>query len=391
LKILKTFQYIFNAYFALLLLPFTPTKKNIWLIGGHNAKLYTDNAKVFYEYILEHHPEIEIYWIIDKNAPAFKQIKGKKIIKGSIQSYFYFYYAEVTLFSDTLNSDIAPFSFVLPLIKKFYNRTFKVYLSHGTIAFKKMPKYTGKIGQIKKDIFYSYNLAIASSEFAKKAMIGYNIQANNIVIAGSARHDTLRHQTSTQRSILISPTWRGWLANLSTLKESNFFDHYSTLLSDSRLINYLQIHNITLHFYLHHMFHYYWDEFKTFENDRVKILPPESNISHIISTSELMITDYSSICSDFYYLQKPVLFFQFDREEFMTEIGSEIDLVNDTFGDVSFKNDTLIDKLITTLDNNHTLSDLQKEGEKYFIHFRDKENCHRIYININKRLNEKAL
>jgi CDP-glycerol glycerophosphotransferase (TagB/SpsB family) len=367
-----------------------PKKKNIWLIGGHNGQLYTDNAKVFHQYILAHHPHIDIYWVIAKNAPAFQKINAKKLHKGSIKSYLYFYHAEVTLFSDTLNSDIAPLSFVLPLIKRFYRRTFKVYLSHGTIVFKKMPTYTGKVGQIKKDIFHSYNLAIASSELSKKAMIGYNIQKDNIVIAGSARHDTLLQRKATQRSILVSPTWRNWLSTPSSLKDSDFFHHYHRLLVDARLNDYLETHNIILHFYLHHMFHHHLHAFESLGNDRIHILPPQSNIAEIIATSELMVTDYSSICSDFYYLQKPVLFFQFDRDKFITEIGSEIDLKHDTFGDVSFECERLIDKIIASLETGNKLSNLQKEGEKYFIHFTDKENCKRIYHSIIKRTKARA-
>ena len=236
---LKTLHSIFNAYLALILFPFIKKKDNIWLIGGHNGQLYTDNAKVFHQYILNKHPKIDIYWVVSKGAPAERHIKNNIVFKGSLQSYLYFYQAHVVLFSDTLNSDIAPFSFVLPFIKKFYNRTFKVYLSHGTIAFKKMPTKTGKIAQIKKDIFHSYNLAIASSELSKKAMIGYNIQADNIVIAGSARHDKLQVLTSNKDTILIAPTWRGWISSNETFENSAFFRQYSTLLSEPILLHYL--------------------------------------------------------------------------------------------------------------------------------------------------------
>lgn len=376
---------MFNAYFALLTLPFIKKRTSIWLIGGHNAKLYTDNAKVFYEYILEYHPHINIYWITDKDAPAFKQIKGRKLIKGSIKSYQYFYQAKIVLFSDTLNSDIAPLSFILPVVKHFYMRTFKVYLSHGTIAFKRMPQHTGKIGEIKKAIFNSYNLAIASTELSKTAMIGYNIKPSSIVLAGSARHDALEPLYSSQRSILIAPTWRGWLTDLDSLKKSAFFRHYSILISNKKLHLYLRQNDIIIHFYLHHMFHKYWKTFQTFENDVIKILPPHAKVNVEIMSAELMITDYSSMCSDFYYLRKPVLFFQFDREEFIKHIDSEIDLRNDTFGEVFIDSNPLIEHLIETVKQGNIISKKQKEGEKYFIHFTDKQNCTRIYDTIIKR------
>ena len=384
LKTLQILGYILHAYLALFSLFMPQKKQKIWLIGGHNAKLYTDNAKVFYEYILEHHPEIKIYWIIDKNAPAFLEIKGQKCIKGSVQAYRYFYQAQVVLFSDTLNSDIAPFSFVLPIVKGFYNNVFKVYLSHGTIAFKKMPQHQGKIKVIKDAIFNSYDLAIASTTLAQKAMLGYSIKPSAIVLAGSARHDTLVHRHTSKKVILITPTWRAWISDIESFKKSEFLYHYRQLLSDGTLLEYLRKHTIVIHFYLHHLFHSYEKALMDLENDVIKILSASSNIADEIASAKMMITDYSSMCSDFYYLEKPVVFFQFDRQRFIQEIGSEIDLEKDTFGEVFYESATLIKNMIETFDRGNTLSDEQKEGEKYFIHFKDKQNCMRIYDTIIK-------
>ena len=359
--------------------------KNLWLIGGHNGQLYTDNAKVFHAYLLQHHPEIELYWVINKNAPAFSMVQGDKIIKGSIKSYLYFYRAEVALFSDTLNSDIAPFSFLLPIVKHFYDKTFKVYLSHGTIAFKKMPSFSGRVAKLKHDVFASYDLAIASSVLSKKAMIGYGIGSSNIVIAGNARNDALEAKPTTRRSILIAPTWRPNLQEKAAFKENDFYQQYSTLLTDTKLLRYLEKEEIYIDFYLHHMFHCHHDYFQTLQSSYVHILPPEAEISQVIASAEMMVTDYSSICADFYYLRKPVLFFQFDQKTFSASPGSEIDLENDTFGDVYFEVDILIKALIDTLESKQ-YSDKQKAGEKYFIHFRDKQNSERIYHAIQERL-----
>jgi len=378
--------YIFNAYIAFILYIFSKREKNIWLIGGHNGTLYTDNSKVFYEYIVEKHPLVDIYWIINKDAPVFDQIKANKLIKGSIKSYLYFYHARVVLFSDTLNLDIAPFSFVLPCIRRVYKKKFKVYLSHGTIAFKKMPKKSGFIQEIKESIFRSYDLAIASTLLEKRAMQDYGIKSSNIEILGSARHDTLQTLQSSKSTLLIAPTWRGWLYKQKSLQDTEFFQHYSRLLTHPLLKSHLEEHDITIHFYLHHMFHKFYDEFKVCESNRVVILPASANITHSILSSQMMVTDYSSICSDFYYLQKPVLFFQFDRDEYIEKIGSEIDLTQSVFGDIAYSVEESVDKLIASINNGFKLSPLQKEGEKYFINFQDRENCRRIYDTILKKL-----
>ncbi len=391
MKLLHNIYYIFNAYIALVLFLFTKKQKDVWLIGGHNAKLYTDNSKVFYEYILLNHSSINIYWIVDKNASIMQDIKGERLIKGSIKSYLYFYYAKVVLFSDTLNSDIAPFSFVLPIVKHFYTHVLKIYLSHGTIALKKMPQYQGKIAKLKQAIFYSYDLAIASTELSKKAMLGYNINPTAIQLLGSARHDVLKSIPNAQRVILITPTWRSWLSSKNILKESDFFNQYKSLLLDINLHLFLRENNIHIHFYLHHMLHQYYSIFQDFENDVIKILAPSVNINNEIMSAELMITDYSSMCSDFYYLQKPIVFFQFDREKYIKKIGSEIDLENTIFGDVFDDSPSLVEHIITNMTKQISISKKQKEGERYFIHFKDKQNCSRIYNAITKKILSKKL
>jgi len=389
-NVLDKIYAIINAYLALVCYPFFKPKKPLWLIGGHNAKLYTDNAKVFYEYILQEHQNIDICWVIDKDAPAFEHIQGKKVIKGSLQSYLYFYHARVVLFSDTLNSDIAPFSFLLPFVRHFYDKTYKVYLGHGTIAFKKMPSFTGRLAQLKKDVFYSYDLAIASTTLAQKAMIGYNINPSAIVLCGSARHDALESTEHNKNTILLTPTWRPWLQGIKDFDSSDFFHQYALLLSHKKLLTYLKAQGISLQFYLHHMLHEHWEAFKVYENDQVHVLPPHTAIDESIKSAKLMLTDYSSTCSDFYYLQKPVLFFQFDQKRFSEDVGSEISLKNDTFGEVAFDVDTFVTHIINTIENGYTLSKKQKEGEKYFIHFKDNQNCRRIYDTICQR-NPKTL
>ncbi len=383
---IRKIRYIINAYIALFIYLFTKRRDDIWVIGGHNGRLYTDNAKVFYEYIVDNHPHIEIYWFVNSDATIHNQIIGKKITKGSIRGYLYFYHSKVALFSNTLNLDLAPFSFILPLVRAIYKRRFKVYLSHGTIAFKKMPQFSGAVGDIKRAIFRSYDLAIASTLLEKIAMEGYGIEESNIYIRGSARHDKLHSTPSDKKTILIAPTWRGWLSREESLKESKFFIEYTELLSNHRLIEYLQTHNIYIEFYLHHLFHNFYDEFKPYSNSHITILAPNTNISKSIMSSKLLITDYSSISADFYYLKKPVLFFQFDRDRYIDEIGSEIDLREDSFGEVLYSVEELVDSTISTIDNHLLIPKKQRDGEKYLINFIDRDNCMRIYDTIQKKL-----
>ena len=383
---MQKLKYIFNAYIALFIYIFSKRKRDVWLIGGHNGMLYTDNAKVFYEYILDNHKDIDIYWIIDKNSSIKDKIRGEKIIKGSVQNYLYFYHSKVNLFSDTFNSDIAPLAYILPFINFIYFRRFKVFLNHGRIAFNRVPKFSYLIQKIKDNIYRSYNMGVASTELEISAMVGNGIKDKNIVLTGSPRDDKLFDESSKKQNILIAPSWRGWLYGNDSLKDSEFYSNYIALLSDRRLHNYLKENNIYISFYLHHMFHKFYQEFIEYKSDMIIILETNADISKEIRGSKLLITDYSSVCADFYYLRKPVIFFQFDREIYKKEIGSYINLDRDRFGEVAFSVDEVVDKFIESVEREYRISPLQKDGEKFFVNFVDRDNCKRVYNKIREKI-----
>jgi len=132
------------------------------------------------------------------------------------------------------------------------------------------------------------------------------------------------------------------------------------------------------------MFHKFEDEFKAYENDCITLLPAEANISKEIMGANLLMTDYSSICSDFYYLQKPIVFFQFDMEKYNDNVGSEINLETEIFGDVYYDLKSIIEKIEYLVKNDFKLSVAQKNGEYFFINYKDNNNCKRIYSAIVK-------
>ena len=172
----------------------------------------------------------------------------------------------------------------------------------------------------------------------------------------------------------------------SDITESDFYNQYVSLLSNKVFLDYLKTNNLVVELFLHHFMLPHLEVFKYLDNEVVNILSADVDVlSHILGSS-LMITDYSAICAQKYYLRKPILFFQFDQERYEMEMGSYIDLKNDTFGDVSTNIQELVKKIIFSMENEFPVSPLQIEGEKYFVHFTDKHNCDRIFTEIIKRL-----
>ena len=54
-----------------------------------------------------------------------------------------------------------------------------------------------------------------------------------------------------------------------------------------------------------------------FESQNLKLIQPgEKNINHLLMKSKVLVTDYSSVAWDFYYMKKPVCFYHFDQDKF---------------------------------------------------------------------------
>jgi CDP-glycerol glycerophosphotransferase (TagB/SpsB family) len=74
---------------------------------------------------------------------------------------------------------------------------------------------------------------------------------------------------------------------------------------------------------------------KGFSLENIEILDQDTDLQEAIAASALLVTDYSSVCWDFLFLDRPVLFYQFDRDDFLEHTGSYIDLGKDLFGPVA--------------------------------------------------------
>lgn len=105
----------------------------------------------------------------------------------------------------------------------------------------------------------------------------------------------------------------------------------------------------------------------------------------------MLITDYSSVAFDIAYLNKPILYYQFDHEDVFsgahTYQKGYFDYERDGFGDIAHTESALLIKLNQLIHgNDDNLKIYQERGNKTFA-FRDNLNCERVYqaiMNLDK-------
>jgi CDP-glycerol glycerophosphotransferase (TagB/SpsB family) len=102
----------------------------------------------------------------------------------------------------------------------------------------------------------------------------------------------------------------------------------------------------------------------------------------IYAESALVLTDYSSAALDFAYLKKPVIYAQFDREEFFSgaHVGTPgyFDFERDGLGEVTYDYDSTVDKLIEYIKSGCKMKDKYLDRRKRFFAFSDKNNSRRL-------------
>ncbi len=135
---------------------------------------------------------------------------------------------------------------------------------------------------------------------------------------GMCRFDRLHDISEGGRKIFIFPTYRHEIyfrkMNESSFKTTEFFNSWHSFLNSAGFVELIESNEIEVLFSVHPNLAGF---LHLFENNYIKTIDPaQVNFDEVISTSSLLLTDYSSIFCDFDYLGKYSLFFQFDSETF---------------------------------------------------------------------------
>ena len=90
------------------------------------------------------------------------------------------------------------------------------------------------------------------------------------------------------------------------------------------------------------------------ESERITIKSRIENFTELFESTSLLVTDYSSVFFDFAYLRKPVIYTQFDKEEFFQSHSYEkgyFEYETDGFGPVCYSLDETVQEIINIMEN----------------------------------------
>ena len=375
----------FTAYY--LLKPYWDSR-HIQLVYEKFCMMAQDNGYYFFKYCMDHEEEKRqnnhIYYVITKDAPDRKKLDAYQshlVDFMSIRHMIYMIAAELLVSTDTRNHLYAMRQRG-SILKRYLRKKPLVFLQHGVTALKKVDFFYGK-GKSG-----SCNLFVVTSDFEKKIVEDYfGYAEDEIVNSGFARWDVLEDKSEGLREILIMPTWRAWLENvtLEEFKESDYFHNYMALLNSPRFHCFLEKNDLLANFYLHSKFREFIQDFSV-ESDRIRLIVfGEEPANELMMRCKMLVTDYSSVCWDVFYLDKPVVFFQFDRDKYMEAHGSYLDMDRELFGDCAQDVDGLLTYMEKCADDHFVVRPEYEKMQKSFYKYFDDQNSRRICDAIVKK------
>ena len=347
-------------------------KKDIWLIG-ERMNTYQDNGMYFFKYLQNTHPEIESYYVISKDYSGL--VDSENVLRyNSFKHKVYFCAARV--YANSHYDAAYPRTCLTQKRYRMASKTQNVFLQHG-ITCSDVSQYYGKAAS---DI----NMFVCAVPIEKiVAMRDFGYQDDETPLTGFARFDGL-NDMNAQPQILLMPTWRRSLQGCSEedFLQTDYYKYLYQFLTSNWLHEFLLQQNIRLKFAPHYEMTPYLYLFEDLKDGRIDIVnTSQVSVQTLLKESALLITDVSSVQFDFAYMQKPIIYYQWDYEEITkAHLGKgyfNFDI--DGFGPICKTLDALKDTLESVANTNWQMSADYIQRVDAFFKYRDTKNCERIY------------
>lgn len=375
-----------------------PKSSTIWVFGAWDGKLFSDNSKYLYKYMLNSHPEIHAVWI------AKDRDLVRKMHKEGYCSYYYHSLKGVLLsvragavfFTNGLGADVDAWA---------HSRCQRVCLWHGS-PLKKIGydnsnwKKIGQAGNKRRPTKRRFQVRenrdqdiyiVSSDEVKEKFKTAFMIKENQIYVAGQPRNDSFVRATESQfinglksthpdaKIVCYLPTHR----NFGTTKNNPLTP--DILLETDK---YLREKNIVLILkpHTHEM-----DNFRSIMGKFANIFlaVDESVFSDVYSFlphCDCLISDYSSVYLDFLCTNKPVVLFPYDMDDYMkNDAGLYYEYPDIVPGHMGMTWKEVLELVCIELDKD-SVSDQYMRIRDKFNKYNDGRNCERVYSLVKKRL-----
>jgi len=304
-------------------LPVRRAFANAWVLMDRITDA-DDSAEVVFRHLRKKHRKINAWFVVDGASEDFRRLRGegwrRVIPHGTLRWRLLMAHCQHLISSHVDRVIINPPGLDHLVSGRPWAYTF---LQHGVIKDDISRWLNGK------NIDLMVTSTIAEYESITGDGTPYDLTSKEVVLAELPRfdrlHDLAHKLTDRERNlILITPTWRNWLAPPLTMESaaarassdffaSDFAVNWLGLVSSERVAEAAREHGMQIAFMPHPNLQYTLRD--TPLPDHVLPLTYDGGqIQKTFARTHVLVTDYSSTAFNAAYLGRPVLYFQFDAE-----------------------------------------------------------------------------
>lgn len=230
----------------------------------------------------------------------------------------------------------------------------------------------------------------------------YTFTTKEVKLTGLPRWDRLVSMASQvtpddRNLVLVMPTWRSGLVPLllprsrrqaidPAFYESDYAVKWTRLLSAPELLDACAQHGLTVGFLPHPNVQPALPAMNL-PRDVLRLTFADNDVQDLFARAAVFVTDYSSVAFDAAYIERPVVYFQFDREAFL---GGEhhgrpgyFDYERDGFGPVTQTVEDAISAILRVIRTGQAIpSDQYKSRIGATFPFRDSRSSERVVDHI---------
>ena len=260
-------------------------------------------------------------------------------------------------------------------------------LGHGLTALKKTRRPTARSRRMTSRV----DVAPVASAFEREHKRSWGFDDHQLPITGLARWDLMmkeRRESPQRDEVLFALTWRDWITP-STLRDSVYWQQLSQLADGLWRSGEGALGDLRAALFLHPLVREALTQGLQDLPTKPRLVTRGTQLPAALARAALLVTDYSSLAWDALYLGVPVIFFHFDRAQFVTHHGSYIDLGSRLFGPTAETVDELQTYIDDFLDNGDLegYKDDQAAWASRAFAFTDDDNCRRVVQAIEHHVN----
>lgn len=359
--------------------------ENAWVFIDRDVDA-GDSAEDQYWWMRTHHPEMNSWFVVRKGTRDWRRMTdaGARLVGYGTPEFY-----ALLKHADHLASSHADRFITHVLPSKMNPRGYAfTFLQHGVIK--------GDISHWLNPKDIQTFIASTQAEYSYLTESpAYRYSAKEVALAGLPRFDVLKERADAvppeeRNLILVMPTWRDYLVGrmgkdsadremIRGFTETVYAKSLSGLLNDHRLLSLSERLGKRIIFMPHPNMQPYLSEFALPQQVEVRSYA-DTDVRDMLIRASVLVTDYSSIAFNAAYIRAPVLYFQFDLDEYLsghTERAGYFEYETDGFGPVVSTIDDASESVMSIVANGIDNSYLRRM-ELAFPE-RDGQNRRRVY------------